>query len=118
MQAINDIQHFASTCPTLFVSLIVWSLVWKGFALWKAGKNNSPIWFVILLVINTLGLLEIIYLFAIKNEKSKTETIMPSPAPEIKTETEIEKKVEILAGEKKEEIYAPVPEVKIEEPQL
>ncbi len=46
--------------------IIIWSLIWKGFALWKAARVGSKPWFVIILVLNTLGILEIIYLFAVK----------------------------------------------------
>ncbi len=48
--------------PFVLVPLIVWTIAWKGMALWKSGRNNQPYWFVALLVINTLGLLEIVYL--------------------------------------------------------
>jgi hypothetical protein len=50
--------------PALLV-LVLWSLFWKGLALWHAGRRGQPWWFVILLVVNTVGLLEIIYLFAV-----------------------------------------------------
>lgn len=49
-----------------FTIFIVWSLVWKGLALWKAAKAGSKPWFIILLVLNTIGILEIIYIFAVK----------------------------------------------------
>lgn len=39
-----------------------WSVIWKGIALWKAAGNKQRIWFIILLVVNTAGILEIIYL--------------------------------------------------------
>ncbi len=42
---------------------IVWSLVWKGIALWKAANKKDKWWFIALLVINTLGILEIAYIF-------------------------------------------------------
>ena len=42
--------------------LAVWDLIWKGFALWRAGRNNQPGWFVALLILNTVGILPIIYL--------------------------------------------------------
>ena len=111
MQNINNFQYFLATHQTLFILLIVWSIVWKGFALWKAGKNKSNIWFVALLLINTLGLLEIIYLFAIKNKDEKSESTSTTVATDVKTET----KVETVVEEKKEEIPTPVTEVKIEE---
>lgn len=46
----------------LLVILVVWELIWKGFALWRAGRNNHPGWFVALLIINTVGILPIVYL--------------------------------------------------------
>jgi len=45
------------------IVVVLWTLVWKGLALWHAGRRGEPWWFVILLVVNTLGILEIIYLF-------------------------------------------------------
>ena len=46
-----------------FVLLLIWTLVWKGLALWRSARNNSPIWFVVLLVVNTVGILDILYYF-------------------------------------------------------
>ena len=60
--------------PLLLGIILIWSLVWKGFALWKAGRLNQPIWFVALLVINTAGILEILYLFVF-SEKLKKSTV-------------------------------------------
>jgi hypothetical protein len=42
---------------------LVWELTWKGMALWKAARNNDKPWFVLLLLINALGLLSIAYIF-------------------------------------------------------
>jgi hypothetical protein len=42
--------------------VIIWSVVWKGLALWKSAREGSKVWFVVLLVVNTLGILEILYL--------------------------------------------------------
>jgi hypothetical protein len=42
---------------------VIWSLVWKGLALWKAARNGSKPWFVVLLIVNTLGILEILYIY-------------------------------------------------------
>jgi methionyl-tRNA synthetase len=54
----------------LFAIVIIWSLVWKGIALWRAARNNQLGWFVALLLINTMGILEILYLlfFGRKNK--------------------------------------------------
>jgi uncharacterized protein (DUF486 family) len=49
----------------LLVALAIWSLVWKGFALWRAAEKKSKPWFIVLMILNTAGILEIIYLFAV-----------------------------------------------------
>lgn len=51
--------------PLLVLALLLWSIVWKGWALWLAARRNEKIWFIILLIINTAGILEIVYIFLI-----------------------------------------------------
>jgi hypothetical protein len=54
----------------LFALLAVWSIVWKGIALWKAARNGSKPWFIIMLVVNTVGILEIVYIFFFSKKKN------------------------------------------------
>lgn len=49
--------------PIWFYIIGLWSLIWKGIALWRTAHNEQKIWFVALLVINTFGILELVYLF-------------------------------------------------------
>ena len=51
--------------------LAVWTIIWKGTALWKAAQNNSKPWFVVLLLVNTVGILEIIYIFFFSKKEAK-----------------------------------------------
>lgn len=44
------------------IPLSIWELIWKGIALWKAGKSNQLLWFVAILLLNTVGILPIVYL--------------------------------------------------------
>jgi len=44
------------------ILLVLWATVWKGLALWFAGKHRQKAWFVVLFIFNTLGILPIIYL--------------------------------------------------------
>ncbi len=46
----------------LVLLAVIWTLVWKGIALWKAGQNGHKGWFVALFLLNTLGILEIVYI--------------------------------------------------------
>lgn len=58
------------TSVLLFLAM-VWSMIWKGIALWRAGRNNQVVWFVVLFLINTLGILDIIYLAWFQKSKKK-----------------------------------------------
>ena len=55
-------ENFLLSTPILFL-ILVWTLPWKGAALWKAARNSHKGWFIALLVVNTLAILEIIYIF-------------------------------------------------------
>jgi len=59
-------QFFSQPLETFL--LIAWTLFWKGWALWRAAKNDQKIWFGALLVINLLGILEIVYLLFFQKE--------------------------------------------------
>ena len=54
----------------ILVVVALWTIPWKGYALWKSARKNSVWWFIALLLINTLGILEMIYIFYI-SEKEK-----------------------------------------------
>lgn len=56
---------YGTVAGVWLIVLIVWSLFWKGLALWRAGRRGQPWWFVVMLIINTVGILEIIYLFVV-----------------------------------------------------
>lgn len=59
-----DLTISNTTIPTFWMVIaILWTLPWKGVALWKAVKNSDKAWFILLLIINTLGILEILYIF-------------------------------------------------------
>jgi hypothetical protein len=58
-------EMFVAQNPMVVIGLlsaIVFAVILKGFALWRAARNNSAGWFVALLLVNTLGILEILYL--------------------------------------------------------
>lgn len=61
--------------------VLVWSIVWKGLALWKSAGRKHMVWFIIILVVNTLGILEILYIFLFSRinleDKTKRKTSLP-----------------------------------------
>jgi len=53
--------------------ILLWTLPWKGVALWKAAKNSHKKWFIALLLVNTMAILEIVYVFYFSQKKKELE---------------------------------------------
>ena len=49
--------------------LLAWDIVWKGVALWKAARNNHVVWFVCIVILNTVGILPIVYILLNRNKQ-------------------------------------------------
>ena len=47
------------------VAVALWEIAWKAFALWKAARRDQLTWYILLLILNTVGILPIIYIFAV-----------------------------------------------------
>jgi H+/Cl- antiporter ClcA len=65
-------QHGFWTITPLFVGLAALGIILflvvlalKGYSLWTAAKRGEKAWFIVLLIINTAGILELIYLIAV-----------------------------------------------------
>jgi len=43
----------------------------EGLALWRAARREEPVWFVVLLVLNTAGVLDTVYYFLIGRSDEK-----------------------------------------------
>ena len=56
--------------PILYI-LIAWTLIWKGIALWHSARNKQKGWFIVLLIVSTVGILEIIYLIFFKTSERR-----------------------------------------------
>jgi hypothetical protein len=55
---------------SLLIILAIWELVWKGLALWRAAQNRETGWFVAILVLNTIGILPILYLYVFSKKSN------------------------------------------------
>ncbi len=53
----------------LLVPFVILDLILRGFALWKSARNNQNVWFISLLIINSMGILPLIYLLLNRNKK-------------------------------------------------
>jgi uncharacterized membrane protein len=60
----------------LIIILMIWETVWKFLGMWRAAKNNSKAWFIVIGIINTIGILPILYLYVFsKDKKLKTKSV-------------------------------------------
>lgn len=57
----------------LFLVAIVWVSFLKLYGLWRSGRNNQAIWFIVLAVLNTAGILPAVYLLWFQKDKGFLE---------------------------------------------
>ncbi len=52
-------------------AFFIWTVFWKGIALWRAAHYKQRNWFVVMLVLNlnTLGIVELIYLLRFSKKR-------------------------------------------------
>jgi len=62
---------FLGVPDNIWVALaLIWSLPWKGIALWKSARNRQTAWFIAILLVNTLGILEIVYISFFQKDRN------------------------------------------------
>jgi len=68
--------------PIIFIVLLLWTIPWKAVSLWKAARNGDIGWFIALFILNTLAILEIVYIFGFSKKKEEASAVPPtSPTP-------------------------------------
>ena len=67
----NNFQPILNN-PNIFLPLIIWAVVWKGLALWRAARLKQVGWYIALIIINSFGLFEIIYLIVTRKKYKET----------------------------------------------
>jgi hypothetical protein len=61
-------HNFLDTWVPLLAFLALAELILKGFALWRAARLNQSGWFIAILIINTAGILPLIYLLVTQKQ--------------------------------------------------
>jgi len=70
------VETFLGLPPNIGIVLLIlgiWELIWKGIALWKAARNNHKTWYIAILIINTIGILPILYIYVFSKKKKKAK---------------------------------------------
>jgi hypothetical protein len=55
------------------LAVVLWTLPWKMWALWLSARRGDVWWFLPMTFLNTLAILEIIYIFLIAKQSDKRE---------------------------------------------
>lgn len=78
--------------PWLLILIFLWSLPWKGVALWMSARRGHLGWFIVLIVLNTLAILDILYIFVFSkwrkkklHKDSNDDGLEEQSHPEVKT---------------------------------
>ena len=65
--------HVTTMWAVIIAVLAIWELAWKGVALWRASRANQLTWYIAILVINTVGILPILYILISRNQAVQTD---------------------------------------------
>ena len=69
----NNLGISLALAAVLVFVIAIWTLVWKGLALWKSARKSHMIWFIVLLIVNTIGILDILYIYIFSKWGEKRE---------------------------------------------
>ncbi len=64
-------MELTSTMMSVLIPAVIWDIIWKGIALWKTARKKRYAWFIALLVLNTVGILPIVYLLFFQKQNKK-----------------------------------------------
>lgn len=63
-------ENVSTVWATIIAIAAIWDLVWKALGMWRSARNNQPAWFIVILIINSLGIIPIYYLLTHKEKKA------------------------------------------------
>jgi hypothetical protein len=65
MSQFQSLSNLSPLEVVVILTLAFWTIVWKGIALWISARENNKLWFIFLLMMNTFGILEIMFIYII-----------------------------------------------------
>ncbi|MBS3168929.1 hypothetical protein J4210_00455 [Candidatus Woesearchaeota archaeon] len=83
--------------------LLLWTLLWKGIGLWYAAQEKKKGWFLAILVLNTAGLLPIIYLIWFREKEKMKPQEETTEREELKAKKVLRKKAKKTHEENRRE---------------
>jgi hypothetical protein len=73
METLQIYQEMPCWVMPVLISLAIWDSIWKLIGLWKSAGNKHLIWFICIAILNTVGILPIVYIFMHRKRKEDTK---------------------------------------------
>ncbi|MBI4931355.1 MAG: hypothetical protein HY841_11370 [Bacteroidetes bacterium] len=71
MEKLQHLHEILAWLLPVIIILSIWEAIWKLIAMWKAGRNNHLVWFICIALINTVGILPIVYILMHKKKSTQ-----------------------------------------------
>ncbi len=75
MEYLNNLTDQLGVSLWLFIVILIWSIVWKLLALWKSAKKNHVAWFIVIALVNSVGILPILYIYIFSDINYKKKKV-------------------------------------------
>jgi hypothetical protein len=72
---LSQLSSFLGISVWILIVIAVWTAIWKLLALWKSARKKHIAWFIVLALINTCGILEILYIYIFSELKMKEKPV-------------------------------------------
>lgn len=69
----------------LLLAIVIWDLAWRCIGVWKSTKNNQPVWSVLFVLFQTIGILPILYIFVFSKMGRTRSSVKPIKMPKKKS---------------------------------
>lgn len=76
MDSFTEFYHSIAWFIPLIIICVLWDVVWKLIAMWKAARNTDLAWFICIALLNTMGLIPIIYILLFVNKSGKNKDLI------------------------------------------
>ena len=73
MSTYESMSMLGSSELSLLLLFSLVALILKGFGLWHSARNNQNWWFVLILVLNTIGILPLVYMLFFRADREKID---------------------------------------------
>lgn len=60
----------------LIWAITIWDLAWRAVGVWKSTMKKQPIWSVVFVLFQTLGILPILYIFVFSKMNGKKSDVV------------------------------------------